>query len=77
MVNTLAVKHGTGNLHTLVYGDDIKKALKDVSQTTASIKGAVGNVEKIVDDLEKKQVTDNIKNTLANVEKITEMIKNG
>jgi len=71
------VKHGTGNLHTIIYGDDIKKALNDVSQTTNSIKGAIGNVEKIVDDLEKKKVTDNIKNTLANVEKITEMIKNG
>ena len=58
-------------------GNDIKRALADVSATTNSVKLAIADVQKIMDDLEKKKVTDNIKNTLANVEKITEMIKNG
>jgi hypothetical protein len=58
-------------------GDDIKKALADVSATTNSVKLAIADVQKIMDDLEQKKVVDNIKGTLANVEDITAMIKEG
>jgi hypothetical protein len=58
-------------------GDDIKKALADVSATTNSVKLAIADVQKIMDDLEQKKVVDNIKGTLAHVEDITAMIKEG
>jgi len=78
------IRQGPGGLHEVIYGDQVKRVLNDVTNMTGTVKkalvdvkGVTGDVQAVLADVKQKDLVGNIKGTLANVEDITRKINEG